>query len=140
MVDKKDVKIMHVYKVMSTSLVTASENASILDICSMLTDSNVGSTVIIGDEGKPIGIVTKRDIVKFIASEPSSLEISVREVMTTPVITIGPSELLTTAIMRMYLKGVKKLVVVDDSENLIGVITQTDILRNLKSDLFKPQF
>ena len=140
MVDKKDVTLMHVNEVMSTILVTASEKASILDIYNLITNSNVGSIVIVGDEGKPIGIVTKRDIVKFIASKPSSLEISVGDIMTTPVIAIGPSELLTTAIMRMYLKGVKKLVVLDDMENFIGIITQTDIIRDLKSDLFKPQF
>jgi hypothetical protein len=47
--DKKDVTVMHVYEVMSTSLVTASEKASDLNICSMLTNSNVGSIVITGD-------------------------------------------------------------------------------------------
>ena len=131
---------MHVYEVMSTSLVTASEKASILNICSMLTDSNVGSIVITGDEGKPIGIVTKRDIVKFIASRYILLNISVGDVMTTPVITIGPSDSLRAAIVRMSLKGIKKLVVIDGRENLIGIITQTDITTILKSDIFESQF
>jgi CBS domain-containing protein len=76
--------------------------------------------------------VTKLDIVKFIASRSSSLHISVGDVMTIPVITIGPLELLTAAIMRMNLKGVKKLVVLDGMENLIGIITQTDISSILK--------
>ena len=57
----------------------------------------------------------------------------VYEVMSTSLVTAA------AAATRMYLKGVKKLVVIDGRENLIGIITQTDVATILKSDIFKSQ-
>jgi CBS domain-containing protein len=90
--DMQDVIDMHVHEVMSDSVLTSNESASILNICTMLRDSNVGSIVIVDNDGRPTGIVTERDIVKHLASIPSSLYIPVKNVMTRPLITINSSD------------------------------------------------
>jgi predicted transcriptional regulator len=127
---------MHINEVMSTTVLTADENLGILNICSISNDSSVGSIVIIDDKRKPIGIVTERDIVKLIASRPPSLHIHATDIMTKPVIAVYESQLLRDAILLMNIKSIKRLVVLDSTEKLTGIITQTDILMILRTDLF----
>ena len=136
MYKKKDITDMHINEVMSTTVLTADENLGILNICSILNDSSVGSIVIIDDKRKPIGIVTERDIVKLIASRPPSLHIHAKDIMTKPVIAVYESQLLRDAILLMNIKSIKRLVVLDSTEKLTGIITQTDILMILRTDLF----
>lgn len=53
----------YVIDVMTDSVITSNESASILNICTLLSDSNVHSAVVIDKDGKPTGIVTEGDIV-----------------------------------------------------------------------------
>ena len=76
--DTQDVLDMHVHEVMSDSVIISNESASILNICTLLSDSNVHSAVIIDKDGRPTGIVTEGDIVKFLASIPSSIYVQSR--------------------------------------------------------------
>ena len=80
--DTQGVMDMHVHEVMSDSVITSNESASILNICTLLSDSNVHSAVIIDNDGRPTGIVTEGDIVEFLASIQSSIYVSVKNVMT----------------------------------------------------------
>ncbi|MGA7006083.1 MAG: CBS domain-containing protein [Nitrososphaeraceae archaeon] len=48
---------------MTDSVITSNESASIWNICTLLSDSNVHSAVVIDKDGKPTGIVTEGDIV-----------------------------------------------------------------------------
>ena len=126
--DTQDVLDMHVHEVMSDSVIISNESASILNICTLLSDSNVHSAVIIDNDGRPTGIVTEGDIVKHLASIPSSIYVPVKNVMTRTLITINSSDLVKDALVLMFLKNAKRLIVLDDEKKLVGIIAQTDIL------------
>ena len=134
--DTQDVIDMHVHEVMSDSVITSNESASILNICTLLSDSNVHSAVIIDNDGRPTGIVTEGDIVKLIASIPSSIYIPVKNVMTRTLITINSSDLVKDALVLMFLKNAKRLIVLDDEKKLVGIIAQTDILRMILTTFY----
>lgn len=128
---------MHINEVMTSPVLTAHQEMGVFNICSILNETNVGcSIVIVDDERKCVGIVTERDIVRLIASRPPSLHIQAKDIMTKPVITIYESQLLKDAILMMNLKGIKRLVVLDDKKMMVGIMTQTDILMVLRTDLF----
>ena len=97
--DTQDVIDMHAHEVMSESVITPNESASILNICTLLSDSNVHSAVIIDNDGRPTGIVTEGDIVKFLTSIPSSIHVAVKNVMTRILITINSSDLVKDALV-----------------------------------------
>ena len=134
--DTQDVIDMHVHEVMSDSVITSNESASILNICTLLSDSNVHSAVIIDNDGRPTGIVTEGDIVKLIASIPSSIYVPVKNVMTRTLITINSSDLVKDALVLMFLKNAKRLIVLDDEKKLVGIIAQTDILRMILTTFY----
>lgn len=127
---------MHINEVMTSPVLTAHQEMGVFNICSILNETNVGCIVIVDDERKCVGIVTERDIVRLIASRPPSLHIQAKDIMTKPVITIYESQLLKDAILMMNLKGIKRLVVLDDKKMMVGIMTQTDILMVLRTDLF----
>ena len=89
------------------------------------------------DEGKLIGIVTDRDLKEATPSKASSLSVyelnyllsklTVREVMKSPVLSVGPSDPIEKAALIMEESKVSGLPVVED-ESVVGIITITDML------------
>jgi signal-transduction protein with cAMP-binding, CBS, and nucleotidyltransferase domain len=84
--------------------------------------------------GNPIGIVTERDVVNHLGSktQSSSLETSVFEIMSHPLVTIQPNSSLNDGIETMQLKNIRRLPVIDkenDSEKMVGIVTEKDHFR-----------
>ncbi|MEM1549399.1 MAG: CBS domain-containing protein [Candidatus Methanomethylicia archaeon] len=114
--------------VMSKNPITASSSSTIIDIARIMRDRNVGSVVILDDYGKPVGIVTERDIVVKVLASGLDVNSSVSKVMSKPLITINPSTRIVDAARIMVKKNVRRLIVMD-GDRMIGIVTEKDILR-----------
>jgi len=80
----------------------------------------------------PIGIVTERDIARtvgFAAKHSIFGDIPLSELMSKPLITIQPSASLKDAVVLMQQKDIRRLPIIDKDGQLVGIITQKDILR-----------
>jgi CBS domain-containing protein len=87
---------------------------------------------VITQAGSAIGIVTERDLVsKVLAEGIDAKNVLVRDIMSTPLITVGPNSSLTTAAELMAQYRIRRLVVVDGTGNLVGIVTTGDIARSL---------
>ena len=97
-------------------------------VVNMMVEFDISSIIIV--QGKtPVGIITHKDIVLKLAKPalmPNALQ--AKEVMTSPVITIDEEATMEEAAMLMEKKHIKKLVVVKNEE-LTGIITSTDLIR-----------
>lgn len=128
---------MLVSDAMSTDLVTCSVNASLREAVERMLSEGVGSSVVYEDEA-PIGIVTETDALHSVCSKRKLLsEISVNEVMSSPVVKVSKDKTLRHAARKMRKNEIKKLVVVDDME-FVGIVTTQDIIYNyhqLKSEI-----
>lgn len=93
----------------------------------MAADKNCEGYVIILKKGKPIGLVTERDIVnKVLAKDLVPLKTRIAEIMSAPLITIDPEDDLLMASKLMQKHNVRKLVVIKN--NIIyGVISAKNI-------------
>lgn len=90
------------------------------------------------DGGTLVGIVTDRDLKEATPSKATTLSVyelnyllsklAVKDVMSTPVITIGSSDPVERAALLMEEHKISGLPVVDD-EQLVGIFTITDLLR-----------
>ena len=110
-------------------VLTCSPADRVVDAAEVMRRRNV-SSLVVSDAGKPVGIMTDRDLRNKVAApgvDPKGL--SVREIMNTPLITIGEEEFLFEALHRISHHGIHRLVVTDSHGNLIGIITDSDILR-----------
>jgi len=90
------------------------------------------SCAVITQEGSAIGIVTERDLVsKVMADALDPKKVLVRDIMSTPLITIAPEASLTGASELMAQYRIRRLVVVDRTGTLTGIVTTGDIARSL---------
>jgi signal-transduction protein with cAMP-binding, CBS, and nucleotidyltransferase domain len=119
---------MLVKDVMSSPVVTIEENAPVNSVAELMDKQGLGCIVVTDKEGKPIGIITERDLVVRVLAKnamPSSVKAS--EVMTSPLITIEPDETIHEAARRMSRLNIRRLGVVYKGQ-LIGVLSSKDIL------------
>ncbi|HXV46290.1 MAG TPA: CBS domain-containing protein [Nitrososphaera sp.] len=123
-----------VSNIMVRSVKTAKESQTIKAVAKIMTDSNIGSVVIVKNEdtSKPVGIITERDIVRIAGADQAlTLQMPVRDVMSKPVITIDATSSIRDALQAMELKNIRRLPVVDKEKKMVGIITDKDIFRAL---------
>jgi CBS domain-containing protein len=116
-----------VREAMKTNPVIVLPDITVQEAAALMKSHKVDSCFV-GSE-KPLGIVTERDIVRKVVAEnihPS--EITIENIMTTPIVVINPFASLQDAMQMMKRCNVRRLPVIEHNR-LIGVITQQDILK-----------
>ena len=118
-----------VTEIMKTKVLTADLNTSAADCAKLMTKRGVGCAVIV--QGKEaIGIVTERDFVRKVISDsldPS--KVLVRDIMSTPLITISPEATMTDAAELMGEYGIRRIVVLAKDGGLAGIVTSADLAK-----------
>ncbi len=116
-----------VNEIMSKNILTLDKSTSLQEAAEHMKKLNVGC-VIVTDSNNPIGIITERDFVTKIAAEGRPLFTEIKEVMSSPLITIDPEETIWEASELMKEKLIHKLPVKKNDE-IVGIITTTDIVK-----------
>ncbi|MDD2732930.1 MAG: putative nucleotidyltransferase substrate binding domain-containing protein [Desulfuromonadaceae bacterium] len=118
-----------VHEVCHRPVVTCAPDLGLIEMARLMMANNISGIVVVTDE-KPVGIVSLRDLRNLIAEVTGSIEtLTVRDVMKTSLITIHSSDYLFKAIFLMAKHNIHRLIVVDESETLTGVITDADLMR-----------
>jgi CBS domain-containing protein len=119
---------MLVKDVMSSPAVTIEENASANRVAVLMDKNDLGCIIVTTKDGKPIGIITERDlVVRVLAKNVKPDSLKAKEVMTAPLINIEPDATVTDAARRMSRLNVRRLGVMY-KEKLVGIISSKDIL------------
>ena len=120
-----------VEKLMTTELETVSPNTEITDAANTLLDQNAGSLIALDEETRVSGILTCTDLAELVAENSVSTESTVEEYMTTDVITISPEASVQDAAGRMITAGIQHLPVTNGDDEMIGMLSTTDITNHL---------
>ena len=113
---------------------TITADKTICDCERQMRLEHVGSLVVVNDDQTPLGMITDRDIaIEVVARNLDPMKLTVRDVMTTPVVTAGPSESMVVALARMREFGVRRLPIVDEEGKLVGVISNSNLVEELSS-------
>ena len=114
------------------------ENDSITVVAKVLLQTNKGC-VFVASGGEVIGIITERDVLRFILKEGGifSPEIEAKDFMVKPVVSISKSATISDADDLMYKTNVNRLAVVEEEGSLIvvGLIDNDLIHASLKVDI-----
>lgn len=119
---------MLVKDVMTSPVITISEEDTVQEAARLMDKNDVGCIIVIDKDGKAAGIITERDMITRVLSKntmPS--KIKAKKVMTSPLLTIDPDESLTDAARKMSRLNVRRLGVMYRG-SLAGLISSKDIL------------
>jgi signal-transduction protein with cAMP-binding, CBS, and nucleotidyltransferase domain len=112
------------------TIISVDSKTKAKDAARLMTEKHIGS-LIANRDGLPFGIITERDFIeKIVGKGADASKVAVGEIMTAPLATIDASASLVDASRKMVEKQVKRLVVTEH-DNIIGIISQTDVVRHL---------
>ena len=114
-------------RLMSTPVETVSPQATLNEAATRLLEHNIGSVVVVDDDGHLEGILTATDFVQLAADDGLASEATVAEYMSTDVITRTANDPITEVADTMIDNRFHHVPVVDDDEGVIGIITTTDL-------------
>jgi CBS domain-containing protein len=118
---------MKVQEVMSSPAHSCTAETSLAAAAMVMRDYKCGALPVLDEQGRPIGILTDRDVCMAVARKnrfPAA--ISVHEVMTPHPLTCSPGTGLTLAIEAMTEHRVRRLPVVDAEGRLVGIVSLSD--------------
>jgi CBS domain-containing protein len=124
---------MNVEELMVKNVITVHPDTLVEEAVRIMNTHEIGC-LIVSENGKPIGIITERDLLKRVLEQGKPPKtIIVAEIMSRPVIYGDPQMELEDAARLMFRKKVKKLPIIRDQE-LVGLITLTDLAKTAHID------
>ena len=119
---------MIVKDVMSSPVVTIDEDATSNKVAHIMDENELGCVIITNKAGKPVGILTERDLVlRVLAKNLKPDAIKTKDIMTSPLVTIEPDATVSEAARRMSRLNIRRLGVTYKG-NLVGLVSSKDIL------------
>lgn len=125
---------MKVKDIMTSGVKTATPETTLEEIARMLVENDCGAIPVVRNEasGKPLGILTDRDIVcRVIATGRDPRGLTAADCMSSPCVTIAPSARLDVACRTMEENRIRRLVVVDADGVCCGIVAQADVARRI---------
>ena len=120
-----------VAEIMVKSVLSVDLDTNVKDCSKAMAKRGVSCSVVT-QASRAIGIVTERDLVsKVLADAVDPNRVYVKDIMSTPLITVSPNSSLTDAAAQMAEYRIRRLVVVDRSGTMVGIVTAGDIARSL---------
>lgn len=117
-------------EVMAQPVLTGSPDISVASACDQMDLAKVSSIVVIDATGRAIGMVTERDILHTLAqARATALDMRLADIMSSPVQSVSGDAYLYVAIARMTRLGLRHLLVVDDTDRPVGMITGRALLK-----------
>ncbi|MFW9991029.1 MAG: cyclic nucleotide-binding/CBS domain-containing protein [Candidatus Odinarchaeota archaeon] len=124
---------MLVKDLMRRTVVTVDRMTGIIDVTKMMNKERISSVIVL-DSNAPVGIITKRDLLKKcleICANPCDLVAD--EILTAPLISTTPDKTVTEALTLILERGISTLPVIE-GKKLIGIITANDIIMGLQKE------
>jgi len=124
----------NVRDIMIRNVITIDHEKTSKDVALLMSEKQVSSLVVIKD-GNPIGLVTERDLSrKIMTTDRKSADVPLSEIMSLKFRWVEPMTPIEDAIQKMINNNIRRLLVLEEGK-LVGIITETDLARHLRSKL-----
>ena len=120
---------MNVSQVVSRPLIMIASDKTVLDAAKLMVENNIGLLVVCheGDKSKLVGVLSERDIIRVVA-EAKALGVPVGQVSTKHTVTVRGSSDVAEAAKAMNKNRIRHVVVVDDRDQPVGVVSMRDLV------------
>jgi len=127
---KRDIEALNTMKVedlMVKDVITISPDASVQDALELMMHHHING-VVVTEHNKVRGILTETDFLRKVYGSTNLHELKVREVMTSPILTVSSTSTVISVVKLMLKRSIRKIPVVKGTE-LVGIISFTDAFR-----------
>lgn len=128
---------LSVSSLMNPKVKTVNEDKNIMSACRIMHENSIGCVIVVtmkGD-GEPVGMITERDVVRILSKfNPALLHFALWKLMSKPLVTIEETASINHAIKTMTDKKIRRLVVVDKRNKMVGILTQKDIFKVIEKN------
>ena len=117
-------------EIMTGNVIKIPSDATLYDAQRLMTQSKLARLIVTGAPGKLRGIITRHDLVRFLIRDKTGRPldaIQVRETMSTPVLTLLPTNTLSDAARVMNSKRISSIVATNGQNEILGIVTKTDL-------------
>lgn len=128
---------MRVSDVMTQAVVMDSADETLAEAASRMREQQTGSLLVM-DSDRLLGIFTERDLLKAVASGLDPKQSTIKDIMTTDLVTVTPTTTIREAADIMATKWIRHLPVIE-GERVVGVISQRDLTGIVARLLNEPQ-
>jgi signal-transduction protein with cAMP-binding, CBS, and nucleotidyltransferase domain len=127
--------ITPVGEIMSEQIETINLSNTAQESAIKMSDRNVSSLVVLDDNGRAIGIITERDLVRRVCTKDvSSSSMNVENVISSPVKAVSPETPVDEVADVMVSNKLRHVVIVDKNQELVGIISATDIVAYVREN------
>jgi signal-transduction protein with cAMP-binding, CBS, and nucleotidyltransferase domain len=124
---------MRVSDIMTKAPVTLSPAARADEVANIMCEKGISSVILVTN-GKPVGVVTERDLVhRVLAPGKDPKGLMAADICTKPVIAVSVHCQVEDAVDTMHRNKIRRLVVIDENDHVVGILTTDDVGYNLKS-------
>lgn len=117
--------------IMRTPPVVAKAGTSVSEAIDRMVTCNVGSVIVIDTKGRPLGIITEKDVLdRVFKANRDPTTTPVREIMSSPILTVEHTLSLKEALTLMRREKVRRLAVTEKGR-VVGQLTERRILTSL---------
>jgi CBS domain-containing protein len=124
--DQDSLETLTAADVMTAAPLTCSSFSTVLEAVMIFRDADCGAVPIL-DEGRPVGILTDRDVTLSLAEYPDVVGRPVGEIMKPGVVIVAPGDSLGQICEVLRRESVRRVLVVDSNGRLLGIIGWADI-------------
>tara|TARA_R110001583_G_scaffold9281_2_gene44164 strand:+ start:101021 stop:103654 length:2634 start_codon:yes stop_codon:yes gene_type:complete len=94
-----------------------------------LMHRHLRSSIVITQDNKPVGVWTEHDCLTISADDPTAFLRPISDWMSSPVRTMLAHASVEAATFRMRRDKLRHLIIIDDQECLVGIVSQSDLIR-----------
>ena len=124
--EQKTLESITAADVMTAAPLTCSTFSTVLEAVMIFRDANCGAVPIL-EEGRPVAILTDRDVALALPDHPDLVNRPVGEIMQPGIVAVSPEDSLGQVCEVLRTQGVRRVLVVDPAGRLIGIIGWADI-------------
>lgn len=127
-----------VTEIMTESPIDTIERGLTVLLAAKIMKERARGSLVVVDDGKPVGIITERDLVRRVIADDKSTTTKIGDIMSEPLISIGPEATVSGAATVMYKNGIRRLPVIE-GDRLLGIVTSADLARLIQRESEKDE-